>query len=145
WQATPQWARLDSNQRLLVCKTSARPSELLAQRLRDKDSNLDLHVQSVVSCRLDDPGTSRPRQRQRFSAHLPASGEIDAGAGRFSRLPDLVLCLVRAKAERCFPSLSPTLRPWIADRRLRTLGAVRRPTWRSFGARASNAGRNIAG
>src|SRR5205823_3093310 len=124
WQATPQWARLDSNQRLLVCKTSARPSELLAQRLRDKDSNLDLHVQSVVSCRLDDPGTSRPRQRQRFSAHLPASGEIDAGAGRFSRLPDLVLCLVRAKAERRFPSLSPTLRPWIADRRLRTSGAV---------------------
>ena len=26
-------------------------------KLRDKGSNLDLHVQSVVSCRLDDPGS----------------------------------------------------------------------------------------
>src|SRR5690242_7919346 len=25
-------------------------------KLRDKGSNLDLHVQSVASCRLDDPG-----------------------------------------------------------------------------------------
>ena len=34
------------------------PAELLAhERLRAKDSNPVLHVQSVVSCRLDDPGT----------------------------------------------------------------------------------------
>jgi hypothetical protein len=34
----------------------------------------------------------------------------------------------RHEAEPCFPSHSPTLRPWIASRR---------PTWRGFGARAS--------
>ena len=80
------WARLESNQRPLVCKTSARPrlsyspvksvvellrsgrgwsrtSDLFLIRevlcllsfppveLRDKDSNLDLHVQSVASSR----------------------------------------------------------------------------------------------
>ena len=33
--------------------------ELPAYELRDKGSNLDLHVQSVVSCRLDDPGPLR--------------------------------------------------------------------------------------
>jgi hypothetical protein len=31
--------------------------ELLALEFRDKGSNLDLHVQSVASCRLDDPGS----------------------------------------------------------------------------------------
>jgi hypothetical protein len=43
-----------------------------------------------------------------------------------------------AGAERCFLSLSPTLRPWIAVRPLR----ARRPTWRSVGARASQLRRN---
>ena|SRR5436190_17006512 len=43
-------------------RTRSRP------RLRDKDSNLDLHVQSVASCRLDDPGTCK---RTRTSVHLP--------------------------------------------------------------------------
>ncbi len=41
-----------------------------------------------------------------------------------------------AGAERCFPSLSPTLRPWIDGSPL----AERRPTWRSFGARSLLAG-----
>ena len=41
--------------------------------IRDKESNLDLHVQSVVSCRLDDPGT-------RLSVHPPL-WEIDAAGG----------------------------------------------------------------
>ena len=50
------WARLDSNQRQLVCRTSALAAELLAREIRDKGSNLDLHVQGVASCRLDDPG-----------------------------------------------------------------------------------------
>src|SRR6185312_16878475 len=30
--------------------------ELPAREIRDKESNLDFHVQSVASCRLDDPG-----------------------------------------------------------------------------------------
>ena len=53
-----RWARLDSNQQHHVCKTRALPlsySPLMLQ-IRDKGSNLDLHVQSVASCRLDDPG-----------------------------------------------------------------------------------------
>jgi hypothetical protein len=31
---------------------------ILLREIRDKESNLDLHVQSVVSCRLDDPGAA---------------------------------------------------------------------------------------
>ena len=31
-------------------------SQLSGPWIRDKESNLDLHVQSVASCRLDDPG-----------------------------------------------------------------------------------------
>lgn len=42
------------------------------------------------------------------------------------------------EAERCFLCRSPTLRPWITDR-LRRICSSRRPTWRSFGARASYA------
>jgi len=34
-----------------------------------------------------------------------------------------------ADRERCCPSHSPGLRPWIAE--------LRRPTWRAFGARRS--------
>src|SRR5205085_8827460 len=57
-----RWARLDSNQRRLVCWTStlARLSyspACVLEELRDKGSNLVFHVQSVASCPLDDPGT----------------------------------------------------------------------------------------
>jgi hypothetical protein len=56
---SPEWAGLESNQRPLPYQRSALPLELPAQLnewFRDKGSNLDLHVQSVTSCRLDDPG-----------------------------------------------------------------------------------------
>ena len=56
-------------------------------KLRDKDSNPDFHVQSVASFRLDDPGL---------------------------RLADVS---PGARAERCCPCHSPTLRPWIAAAR----------------------------
>ena len=80
-----RWARLESNQRPLVCKTSALAGLSYSPKwLRDKGSNLDLHVQSVASCRLDDPG------------------------------PNVMTRLATAK--RCFPSRSPTLRPWITNR-----------------------------
>src|SRR5262245_60105575 len=36
----------------LLCRTLSYP----AHRIRDKESNLDLQVQSLASCRLDDPG-----------------------------------------------------------------------------------------
>jgi hypothetical protein len=105
------WARLDSNQRPLVCKTSALPFELLARELRDKESNLALHVQSVASYRLDDPG---PISRLR----PPSNGT--STQRRDPRVPALTRS---SEAERCFPSHSPALRPWIASRRMR----VRRP------------------
>jgi hypothetical protein len=41
-------------------------------------------------------------------------------------------CLVQPWAKRCFPSRSPTLRPWITDPRF----LDRRPSWRGFGARS---------
>ena len=52
------WIRTSSNR---VCKTRAlplsySPASVSALQIRDKGSNLDLHVQSVVSYRLDDPG-----------------------------------------------------------------------------------------
>jgi hypothetical protein len=60
-----EWARLDSNQRQPVCWTGA--LALLSYspasstiRIRDKGSNLGLHIQSVASCRLDDPGMVVP-------------------------------------------------------------------------------------
>ena len=86
---------------------------LLANKLRDKGSNLDLHVQSVVSCRLDDPGTVGvsihvPRRERRCSC-----GPLRARSRPVSRRP---------YAERCCPSHSPTLRPWITDRRMRNPG-----------------------
>ena len=93
-------ARLDSNQQPLACETSALPlsysppsrtgrsnpraTAIVAatlhaahadrsRRLRDKVSNLDPHVQSVASFRLDDPG---PRAlsvqlRERSTQHAP--------------------------------------------------------------------------
>jgi hypothetical protein len=53
-----------------------RPGQRAGVELRDKDSNLDLHVQGVGSCRLDDPGPMRP------SALRPALArqELDAAA-----------------------------------------------------------------
>jgi hypothetical protein len=105
------WARLDLNQLPLVCETSALPLELLARELRDKESNLDLHVQSVVSYRLDDPGPISPLRP-------PSNGR--SPQRRDPRVPALARS---SEAERCFPSHSPALRPWIAGHRVR----VRRP------------------
>lgn len=48
-----------------------------------------------------------------------------------------MLCHVRSLRERCCPSHSPDLRPWIAE--------VQRPTWRAFGARRSCALGKFAG
>ena len=62
-------------------QAGALPAELRphdGRRIRDKGSNPDLHVQSVASCRLDDPGTALPLR--------PSPGEGD----RRSRHSDLV-------------------------------------------------------
>jgi hypothetical protein len=100
------WSRTSG---LVFVRHALLPSELLAHEFRDKESNLDLHVQSVVSCRLDDPGSLdgsplRPSPRR---------GDRPRGASvTVTALPCGPLC----------PSHSPTLRPWIGDRQLRTSG-----------------------
>ncbi len=112
------WTRTSS---LLFVRQVLSAIELLAQglhaELRDKDSNLDLHVQSVTSSPLDDPGSRCP-------PCTPSLGdEVRAAASTL-----LGLCHAgRPSARRCCLCHSPTLRPWITE--------MRRPTWRSFGAR----------
>jgi hypothetical protein len=75
----------------------------------------------------------------RFSVHLFIE-EIDAVA-RLLTSTELLSRSARSRA--MFPSRSPTLRPWINDRRSR-ISVDRRPTWRSFGARVSHASEKIA-
>jgi hypothetical protein len=48
------WARTSSL--LFVRQALSRLSYSPVRQIRDKGSNLDFHVQSVASCRLDDPG-----------------------------------------------------------------------------------------
>ena len=75
------WDRTSS---LLCVRQALFRVELLARavEIRGKGSNLDLHVQSVVSCRLDDPGTngcnaspSISRTGDRRSRRAPAAGD----------------------------------------------------------------------
>jgi hypothetical protein len=96
--------------------------------IRDKESNLDLRVQSAASCRLDDPGTRR-------APVAGAANRIEAGAPlrpspNTGRSTQQASATRRAwsrplsrplEAGRCFPCHSPTLRPWITDHSLRTL------------------------
>jgi hypothetical protein len=50
----------DRTSDLLFVRQALVPTELLALvKIRDKESNLDLQVQSLASCRLDDPGPLR--------------------------------------------------------------------------------------
>jgi hypothetical protein len=114
------WARTSS---LLFVRQALYPLELLARprRIRDKESNLDLHVQSVASCRLDDPGAKGSESRLSVN---PPHREIDAAGGPPPVGPWSRPLSVRPEAERCFLCHSPTLRPWITDRWLRTLAVV---------------------
>jgi hypothetical protein len=72
------------------------------------------------------PSTSFQRRSTQQRGH-PLSGDC------------CLLCHARLNTERCFPSHSPTLRPWITGRFAHVRGG-RRPTWRGFGARSSVAG-----
>ena len=66
----------------LLSYTPSHGSVLTA--LRDKGSNLDLHVQSVVSCRLDDPGSAF---RSEAAPLRPSPrGEIDAAGDALRRV-----------------------------------------------------------
>ena len=124
------WARLDSNQQLLACETSALPlsySPALGQCTRQtpgqgvepRSPRSERGVLPVRRSRND-----RGRRGRRPLRPAPARRELDAAGARLSGGPSFIRCHVRAASppcERCFPCLSPTLQPWIADRPLRTL------------------------
>ena len=97
------WTRTSS---LLFVRQALYPLSY-SPEIRDKGSNLDLHVQSVVSCRLDDPGMV-------VRAYVTL-GSMPNDVFHASRLP--------------FNPGSPSVRCALCD--------GRRPTWRSFGARCS--------
>jgi hypothetical protein len=98
------WNRTSS---LLLVRQALSALELPAQvRLRDKDSNLDLHVQSVASS---------PVRRSRIGTGRCPPSTPQVRGRRSARLPSPVRAVSRTtEAERCFPCHSPTLRPWIA-------------------------------
>src|SRR5262249_29991238 len=93
---------------------------------RDKGSNLDLHIQSVASCRLDDPGLHLT------SVHPRRGSEVDAAADADTETS------VTPASRRTMLSM-PLAHSSTLDRR------IRRPTWRSIGARRSCVGRKITG
>ena len=99
------WARLGSNQQPLVCETSALP----------------LSYSPRAPIRVLDTPQLRRRSRRLQGSAPPQAGIRAAGirsADSCSRTKPLTR---PAETERCFPSHSPTLRPWIAGHRLRVL------------------------
>ncbi len=141
-----RWAEPESNRRPPPHQRGALPPELSAVvaqtcdgRGWDRTSSL-LCVRQALSRLSYSPVYSRSGARDRtsistFRAWCPASlddpgatgvqaplrpspaREIDAAGGH--RLPATVgsSCHARPSAERCCPCHSPTLRPWITDRR----------------------------
>ena len=79
------WTRTSS---LLFVRQALYAIELLAQvgllRLRDKDSNLDLRVQSAVSWPLDDPG-------KKHSVVHATRPRFDPGSLRYLPLPRVIV------------------------------------------------------
>jgi hypothetical protein len=67
-------------------------------------------------------------RRRRRVARPPSTPACEVDAAARSRACSRAMSRSRG-SERCFPSHSPTLRPWIVE--------MRRPTWRGFGARRS--------
>jgi hypothetical protein len=131
------WARTSSL--LFVRQALSRLSYSPIGQIRDKGSNLDLHVQSVASCRLDDPGAcvfcGRSRQNR-------ASPSISTGGDRRSRrdpLGEHRVLMSRPARSRTMLSM-PLACPSTLDQRLPATHdrSSCRPTWRGFGARASN-------
>jgi len=78
-----------------------------------------------------------PVRRSRIVALRPSPAQGDRRSANTSSARS-------AETERCCPCHSPTLRPWIAGRRLR-VPRRGRPAWRSFGARALHACSKSAG
>ncbi len=80
------WARTSSL--LFVRQALSRLSYSPVRQIRDKGSNLDLHVQSVASCRLDDPGAhGRPPPRAPAGQSRNATCRIARAPARCSSRP----------------------------------------------------------
>jgi hypothetical protein len=93
-------------------------------RLRDKGSNLDLHVQRVVvSCRLDDPGSLKTSLRPHPARRESTQQQILSHLSQPACVPNDVFYATRLPFD---PG-----------------SARRRPTWRGFGARVSTLFRKI--
>ena len=94
--------------------------------IRDKDSNLDLHVQSVASFRV------------RRSRSVPASPRIPGSSGVRAAARQAVLSVPSSASPTVFskplayPSTLDRLRPGRAQ-------PTERPAWRGFGARLRRA------
>ena len=150
-----------------MCKTGALSGLSYSPWFRDKESNPDLHVQSVASCRLDDPGAVRsarsaknahPSIEERDVPHHTCANRFEPalenpsvhGSSLLGRAGDRHTLrppshdgptqrVVLTKSKRCFSSHS--LYPSTLDRHAT---AVRgRPTWRGFGARCLHTFRAI--
>ena len=123
----------DRTSDLLFVRQALVPSELLAREIRDKESNLDLQVQSLASCRLDDPGACCGR-RAPGRAGARRDSPVHASAWRWSRRKVVsVYVSSRSCRDDVFQATRPTLQPWIDTPTLREPSC--RPSWRSFGAR----------
>ena len=157
--ARRKWTGRESNPRTtaIVCRSyhygaAALPnSQLSGPRIRDKDLNLGLHVQSVASCLLDDPGDTGPRRR---GAHVGREVRRAAWHGRPCSVFIGTRCQPRSTTVSVHPPPGdrrsrrvndrtrfsmPLAYPSTLDRRppVAHVRDGRRPTWRSFGARAS--------
>jgi hypothetical protein len=138
------------------CDAAALPnSQLSGPQIRDKESNLDLQVQSLASCRLDDPGTLRAgarehpltsqhhltRARSRATPWSFAPGarrRLDNGSPSTPHARSrrkVVSAMSRpARAEAMFSKPLALLFDPGSSRRLCASRRCR-PSWRSFGAR----------
>ena len=116
-------ARAQRGRRPVELTDVQRPHALLATPQKRSGSVWPARIEPVA------PRVSGGRSTRLTSGHVMGEAGVEPAAS--CARTDLVQMTRSALAERCFTSHSPTLRPWIAGNR--------RPTWRGFGARVSNA------
>jgi hypothetical protein len=133
-----KWARLESNQRLLVCKTSA--LAVRATRPNGSGTTTRTSISTLRAWRpaaLDDPG-SMPAAAALLDPAPPSisrRGDRRSSKTGSARWRSRLLCHVRARVRTMFSK--PLAYPSTLDQRppLAHVRECRRPTWRSFGAR----------
>jgi hypothetical protein len=133
------WTRTSN---LLLVKQALSAIEPLAlggapgQGVEPRSPRSERGVLPVRRSRIAGPGSRGPDRRAcRPRPPSTSHGEVDAAAQAAAMR---CRAMTRSPAtERCCSSHSPTLRPWIAG--------IRRPTWRSFGARRSCVSGECAG